>query len=127
MARKEAYAQELPGENTHAGRGEDVEEMITLFQVNGIMLYVDPDEDEDVFSNIRHVSQALQGVWPRRWRCRVVHSLSRCITGVELNVCAFHRVIAIHQLDAESLGLSAFTISASLAASRLKASRQACL
>ncbi len=44
--------------------------MITLFQVNGIMLYVDPDGNalgyEDVFEQDRHVPQALPGVWPRR-------------------------------------------------------------
>ena len=35
---------------------EDVEEMITLFQVNGVMIYVDPDGGvlgyEDVFTKI---------------------------------------------------------------------------
>ena len=41
---------------THAHVIEGVAEMITLFQVNGIMLYVDPDGNaqgyEDVFSKI---------------------------------------------------------------------------
>ena len=45
-----------PGETHTLVVPEDVEEMITLFQVNGIMLYVDPDGNalgyEDVFSKI---------------------------------------------------------------------------
>ena len=47
---------EPPGETHTLVVPEDVEEMITLFQVNGIMLYIDPDGNalgyEDVFTKI---------------------------------------------------------------------------
>jgi 2,4'-dihydroxyacetophenone dioxygenase len=56
VAEQGAYVYEPPGETHTLVVPEDVEEMITLFQVNGIMLYVDPDGNalgyEDVFSKI---------------------------------------------------------------------------
>ena len=56
VAREGDYVFEPPGETHTLTVDADVEEMITLFQVNGIMLYVDPDGNalgyEDVFSKI---------------------------------------------------------------------------
>jgi len=56
VATEGGYVYEPPGETHTLVVGEDVEEMITLFQVNGIMLYVDPDGNavgfEDVFTKI---------------------------------------------------------------------------
>ncbi len=56
VAEAGGYVYEPPGETHTLVVPEDVEEMITLFQVNGIMLYVDPDGKaqgyEDVFTKI---------------------------------------------------------------------------
>lgn len=56
VADEGAYVYEPPGETHTLVVPDDVEEMITLFQVNGIMLYVDPDGRaigyEDVFTKI---------------------------------------------------------------------------
>ena len=56
MATEGAYVYEAPGETHTLVVDEGVEEMITLFQVNGVMLYVDPDgavmSYEDVFTKI---------------------------------------------------------------------------
>jgi len=56
VAEEGGYVYEPPGETHTLVVPDDVEEMITLFQVNGIMLYVDPDGNavgyEDVFSKI---------------------------------------------------------------------------
>jgi quercetin dioxygenase-like cupin family protein len=56
IAEEGGYVYEPPGETHTLVVPDDVEEMITLFQVNGIMLYVDPDGNvqgyEDVFSKI---------------------------------------------------------------------------
>ena len=56
VAEEGGYVYEPPGETHTLVVPEDVEEMITLFQVNGIMLYVDPDGNalgyEDVFTKI---------------------------------------------------------------------------
>ena len=53
------------------------EEMITLFQVNGLMLYVDPWGNaarlRGRLHQDRHVPQALRRVRPRRRLCRPVH------------------------------------------------------
>ena len=50
------YVYEAPGETHTLVVEPDVEEMITLFQVNGVMIYVDPDGAvlgyEDVFTKI---------------------------------------------------------------------------
>ncbi len=43
VAQEGGYVYEAPGETHTLVVDEDVEEMITLFQVNGVMLYVDPD------------------------------------------------------------------------------------
>ena len=55
-AREGSYVYEAPGETHTLVVDEGVEEMITLFQVNGVMLYVDPDGAvmgyEDVFTKI---------------------------------------------------------------------------
>ena len=55
-AREGGYVYEAPGETHTLVVDEGVEEMITLFQVNGVMLYVDPDGAvlgyEDVFTKI---------------------------------------------------------------------------
>ena len=56
VAEEGGYVYEPPGETHTLVVPEDCAEMITLFQVNGIMLYVDPDGNaegyEDVFSKI---------------------------------------------------------------------------
>ena len=56
VAEEGGYVYEPPGETHTLVVPEGVEEMITLFQVNGIMLYVDPDGNaqgyEDVFTKI---------------------------------------------------------------------------
>ncbi len=56
VAEEGGYVYEPPGETHTLVVPEDVDEMITLFQVNGIMLYVDPDGNalgyEDVFTKI---------------------------------------------------------------------------
>ncbi len=56
VAEQGGYVFEPPGETHTLVVPEDVEEMITLFQVNGIMYYVDPWGEplgyEDVFTKI---------------------------------------------------------------------------
>ena len=56
IAEEGGYVYEPPGETHTLVVPEDCAEMVTLFQVNGIMLYVDPDGNaqgyEDVFSKI---------------------------------------------------------------------------
>jgi quercetin dioxygenase-like cupin family protein len=56
VAEEGGYVYEPPGETHTLVVPDDVTEMITLFQVNGIMLYVDPDGNaqgyEDVFTKI---------------------------------------------------------------------------
>jgi len=56
VAQEGGYVYEAPGETHTLVVDEDVEEMITLFQVNGVMIYVDPDGAvlgyEDVFTKI---------------------------------------------------------------------------
>jgi quercetin dioxygenase-like cupin family protein len=56
VATEGSYVYEAPGETHTLVVDEDVEEMITLFQVNGAMIYVDPDGRvqgyEDVFTKI---------------------------------------------------------------------------
>src|SRR3712207_6400263 len=69
VATEGAYVYEAPGETHTLVVDEDVEEMITLFQVNGAMIYVDPDGAvqgyEDVFTKIdlcrRHFSDVGLG------------------------------------------------------------------
>ncbi|HCJ61131.1 MAG TPA: cupin [Alphaproteobacteria bacterium] len=55
-AKPGGYVYESPGETHTLVVPEDVEEMITFFQVNGVMIYVDPYGNvtgyEDVFSKI---------------------------------------------------------------------------
>lgn len=56
VANEGGYVYEAPGETHTLVVDEDVEEMITMFQVNGAMIYVDPDGKvlgfEDVFTKI---------------------------------------------------------------------------
>jgi len=56
VATEGAYVYEAPGETHTLVVEADVPEMITLFQVNGAMIYVDPDGAvlgyEDVFTKI---------------------------------------------------------------------------
>jgi len=56
VAQDGGYVYEAPGETHTLVVDEGVEEMITLFQVNGVMIYVDPDGAvlgyEDVFTKI---------------------------------------------------------------------------
>ena len=56
VAEEGGYVYEPPGETHTLVVPDDVDEMITLFQVNGVMLYVDPDGNstgyEDVFTKI---------------------------------------------------------------------------
>ena len=71
-----SYVFEPPGE-THAGRdARDVEEMITYFQVNGVMYYTDPWGKgmgfEDVFTKI-DMCRKHRGSRPGRRLRRPVH------------------------------------------------------
>jgi len=56
VAEQGSYVYEPPGETHTLVVPDDVDEMITYFQVNGVMYYVDPDENhlgyEDVFTKI---------------------------------------------------------------------------
>ena len=56
VAREGSYVFEAPGETHTLVVPEDVDEMITYFQVNGVMIYVDPfgkvQGYEDVFTKI---------------------------------------------------------------------------
>lgn len=56
VAEEGSYVFEPPGETHTLVVPDDVEEMITYFQVNGVMLYVDPHGEilgyEDVFTKI---------------------------------------------------------------------------
>lgn len=56
VAEEGGYVYEPPGETHTLVVDDDVEEMITMFQVNGVMLYVDPwgkvQGYEDVFTKI---------------------------------------------------------------------------
>jgi 2,4'-dihydroxyacetophenone dioxygenase len=56
VAQEGGYVYEAPGETHTLVVDDDVEEMITMFQVNGVMIYVDPDGAvlgyEDVFTKI---------------------------------------------------------------------------
>ena len=56
VATEGSYVYEAPGETHTLVVDDDVPEMITMFQVNGAMIYVDPDGKvlgyEDVFSKI---------------------------------------------------------------------------
>jgi 2,4'-dihydroxyacetophenone dioxygenase len=69
VATEGAYVYEAPGETHTLVVDEGVAEMITLFQVNGAMIYVDPDGAvqayEDVFTKIdmcrKHYAKAGLG------------------------------------------------------------------
>jgi hypothetical protein len=66
VATEGAYVYEAPGE-THTLVVEDhVPEMITMFQVNGTMIYVDPDGQvqgyEDVFTKIEMCKRHFEAV-----------------------------------------------------------------
>ncbi len=56
VATEGAYVYEAPGETHTLVVDPDVEEMITMFQVNGAMIYVDPDGKclgyDDVFTRL---------------------------------------------------------------------------
>ncbi len=56
VAEEGGYVYEAPGETHTLVVDPDVEEMITLFQVNGVMIYCDPDGNstgfDDVFTRI---------------------------------------------------------------------------
>ena len=56
VAEEGGYVFEAPGETHTLVVPDDVDEMITMFQVNGVMLYVDPVGKtvgyEDVFTKI---------------------------------------------------------------------------
>ena len=56
VATEGAYVYEAPGETHTLVVDPDTDEMITLFQVNGAMIYVDPDGNttgfDDVFTRI---------------------------------------------------------------------------
>ncbi|MCB1467843.1 MAG: 2,4'-dihydroxyacetophenone dioxygenase family protein, partial [Rhizobiaceae bacterium] len=56
VATEGGYVYEAPGETHTLVVDEHVEEMITMFQVNGAMIYVDPDGNtvgyDDVFTRI---------------------------------------------------------------------------
>ena len=79
MATEGGYVYEAPGETHTLVVEPHVAEMITLFQVNGVMIYVDPDGAvlgyEDVFTKIdlcrTHYGESRAG----RRLCRPVHPL----------------------------------------------------
>ena len=56
VATEGSYVYEAPGETHTLVVDPDVEEMITMFQVNGAMIYVDPDGKclgyDDVFTRL---------------------------------------------------------------------------
>jgi 2,4'-dihydroxyacetophenone dioxygenase len=60
------YVYEAPGETHTLVVDDDVEEMMTLFQVNGAMIYVDPDGAvlayEDVFTKIEMCRRHYEAV-----------------------------------------------------------------
>ena len=66
IAQQGGYVYEPPGETHTLVVPEDVEEMITLFQVNGVMYYVDPWGKhlgyEDVFTKIEMCRSHYQAV-----------------------------------------------------------------
>jgi quercetin dioxygenase-like cupin family protein len=66
VATQGAYVYEAPGETHTLVVDEDVEEMITMFQVNGAMIYVDPDGGvlgyEDVFTKIEMCKRHFESV-----------------------------------------------------------------
>ena len=66
VAEQGAYVYEPPGEVHTLVVPDDVEEMITLFQVNGVMYYVDPWGEhlgyEDVFTKIEMCRQHYDAV-----------------------------------------------------------------
>jgi quercetin dioxygenase-like cupin family protein len=92
VAEEGGYVYEPPGETHTLVVPDDVAEMITLFQVNGIMLYVDPDGNalgyEDVFTKIsmcrKHYAAA-----PRRRLRRPLHPLSPAKQRFEVRVERF--------------------------------------
>ena len=69
MAEEGAYVFEAPGETHTLVVPDDVEEMVTYFQVNGVMCYVDPwgkvTGYEDVFTKIemcrKHFAEVVLG------------------------------------------------------------------
>lgn len=66
VATEGSYVYEAPGETHTLVVDEGVTEMITLFQVNGAMIYVDPDGRvqgyEDVFTKIEMCKQHFEAV-----------------------------------------------------------------
>jgi quercetin dioxygenase-like cupin family protein len=66
VATEGAYVYEAPGETHTLVVEEDVPEMITLFQVNGCMIYVDPDGGvlgyEDAFTKINMCRRHFEAV-----------------------------------------------------------------
>ncbi len=91
VATEGGYVYEPPGETHTLVVPDDVEEMITLFQVNGLMLYVDPwgkpTGYEDVFTKIdmcrKHYTACGLGVAYVdqfiRW-----HLMARSVSGPEI-------------------------------------------
>ena len=66
IAEEGGYVYEPPGETHTLVVDEGVEEMITMFQVNGVMYYVDPWENgvgyEDVFTKIENCRKHYEEV-----------------------------------------------------------------
>ena len=66
VATEGAYVYEAPGETHTLVVEEHVPEMITMFQVNGAMIYVDPDGQvqgyEDVFTKIEMCQRHFEAV-----------------------------------------------------------------
>lgn len=66
IATEGSYVFESPGETHTLVVDQDVEEMITLFQVNGSMIYVDPDGDvtgyDDVFTRIEKCKKHYEAI-----------------------------------------------------------------
>ena len=69
VAETGSYVFEPPGETHTLVVPEDCAEMITLFHITGVMVYVDPwgkqTGYEDVFTKIEMCPEALQRSWAR--------------------------------------------------------------
>ena len=75
IAEEGSYVFEPPGETHTLVVPDDVDEMITYFQVNGIMYYVDPHGEhlgyEDVFTKIDMCRSHFENIVQVTFRCIV--------------------------------------------------------
>ena len=111
VAQEGGYVYEAPGETHTLVVDEDVEEMITLFQVNGVMIYVDPDGGvlgyEDVFTKIDLCRAHYEKVGLGAGLCGSVHPLALALTGSNSGADARLSAGFRSGADREALGLFA--------------------